>query len=270
MSISSTDSAKKAFSNHLNRQLGLYSLAAAAAGVSMLALAQPAAGEVVVTKKTIPIPIVPIGSKEAVEISMANNGIENFAFQLSSAARGAGSLSERALDAWGESQPGGRGESRADAVACGGDFYAKALALPRGAQIGSNDNKCFSNYLVLIEATDSRNSSRYSRGYWGVKVKDHYLGVRFPIDGETHYGWIRLTVTIDLKPHGPSMSAIITAYAYETVAKKPIFAGTAEKSATELQVPENIENRRGPSLGMLALGADSLPLWRREEVAGAN
>jgi hypothetical protein len=218
----------------------------------MLALAQPAEGEVVVTKKTIPIPFVPFGSKENVEISMANNGIENFAFQLYSDTDG---ISDRGLNAWGESRP--------DGVVCGGDFYAKALALPRGAKIGPNDN-CFSNDDVLIEATESGNSSRYSRGYWGVKVKDHYLGVRFPINGETHYGWIRLTVTIDLKPHGPFMSAKITAYAYETEANTPILAGTTEDAAAEIQLPESIQKQSGPSLGMLAAGADGLPLWRRE------
>lgn len=249
----------KVSSNPLHHQLGFYSLAAAAAGVSMLALAQPAAGEVVITKKTIPIPIVPIGSKENVEISMANNGIENFAFQLYNDTDG---ISDRGLNGW--------GESRRDGVVCGGDFYAKALALPRGAKIGSNDNQCFSNYDVLIEATESGNSSRYSRGYWGVKVKDHYLGVRFPIDGETHYGWIRLTVTIDLKPHGPFMSAKITAYAYETVANKKILAGFAEETTGEVRAPENIQNQAGPSLGMLAAGADGLLLWRREETSAAK
>ena len=35
----------------------MHSLAAATAGVSLLALAQPAAGEVVVTRKTIQIPV---------------------------------------------------------------------------------------------------------------------------------------------------------------------------------------------------------------------
>ena len=59
-----TNSVKKTSPNDLNRQVSLYSLAAAAAGVSMLALAQPAAAEVVITKRTIPIPLVPSGSEK--------------------------------------------------------------------------------------------------------------------------------------------------------------------------------------------------------------
>ena len=41
----------KPISKGLNRQISLYSLAATAAGVGVLALAQPAQSEVVITKK---------------------------------------------------------------------------------------------------------------------------------------------------------------------------------------------------------------------------
>ena len=61
MSIQPNDSAGKTSSNNFNRQAALYSLAAAMAGVSLLALAEPAAGEIVVTTTTIPIPISPFG-----------------------------------------------------------------------------------------------------------------------------------------------------------------------------------------------------------------
>src|ERR1700760_439816 len=43
----------------IDRNLRVYSTAALAAGVSLLALAQPAHSEVVVTKKTISIPVNP-------------------------------------------------------------------------------------------------------------------------------------------------------------------------------------------------------------------
>ena len=84
MSANPTDSVPKTSSNHLNRQIAQYSVAAAVAGVSMLALAQPAAGEVVFTKKTIHLPLATGGTMEPVKISMANNGIDNFEFTLSS------------------------------------------------------------------------------------------------------------------------------------------------------------------------------------------
>ena len=54
------------------------------------------------------------------------------------------------------------------------------------------------------------------------------------------------------------ISGTITAYAYETVANKPITIGSTTEMADEPQAPN-------PSLGMLAMGTDGLTLWRREE-----
>jgi hypothetical protein len=54
------------------------------------------------------------------------------------------------------------------------------------------------------------------------------------------------------------ISATITAYAYETVANKPITIGSTTEMADEPKAPN-------PSLGMLAMGTDGLTLWRREE-----
>ena len=98
-----------------------------------------------------------------------------------------------------------------------------------------------------------------------VGEERHGLGVRFQLNGQTHYGWVRLTVTSNVKLNKPTLEATITAYAYETVPNKPILAGTAEKTTAEVQVPQDIQKPGQPSLGMLALGSDALPLWRREE-----
>jgi hypothetical protein len=251
VSTHTTDPAGKPSSNHLNRQIGLYSLAAAVAGVSMLALAEPASGEVVVTKKTIAVPITPWPTPEPVRISIANNGIDNFSFWRYSLA------SDRGLLGW--------GANRGSSVMIGaGGYYAKALALPRGAKIGPS-YPFFSNYTDLIEATES-GPPRYSRGYWGANPKDRYLGIRFLIGGQTHYGWIRLTVTSNFGLNKPTLSATITGYAYETVPNKRILAGTVSKPASEAPA-ENAANQAGPSLGMLAAGAESMPLWRREEAS---
>jgi hypothetical protein len=117
-------------------------------------------------------------------------------------------------------------------------------------------------------------------GKWGGNLRDRYLGVRFLIDGKTHYGWIRLTVTAP-SAAGQFMSAMITGYAYETVPNKPISAGTAgtasatavkvvSKPTAQASVPKRVQNQGGPALGMLALGAEALPIWRLEETPGSN
>ena len=259
MSTHSADAVSKTTSHNLNRQISLYSLAAAVAGVSMLALAEPSAAEVVVTKKTIPIPLAPREMHEPVFISMANNGVENFSFILSSAASTSVGLRELLVVGMDQGQKGAQNQ-----FIVGGDFYAKALALERGVKIGPAGipSATFLSFGALVAGTNGGNGSYYSRGYWAGNLKNRYLGVRFQLNGQTHYGWIRLTVTTSVKSKKPSLQATITGYAYETVANKAIKAGTAATAAAAVQTPQH---HAGPSLGMLAAGAESMPLWRREE-----
>ncbi len=264
MSNRPSQSAQKHSSNNLNRQVGLYSLAAAAAGVSLLAMVQPAAGEVVVTKKTIPVPLAPRNMQEPVNISMANNGVDNFTFLLDSS-----STSLRLRELLVVSVDPGKGGAH-NQILAGGSFYTKALALSRGVKIGPATplSAFFSSSGALVEGTDGtngRNGFYYSRGYWGGSPKNKYLGVRFQLNGKTHYGWIRLTVKTNTKLNKPSLQATITGYAYETVPNKPILAGTAALATAEVQVPENVKKQPGPSIGMLAAGSEVMPLWRREE-----
>ncbi len=263
MSKQSNDSTKKKTSNNLNRQIGLYSAAAAVAGVSMLALAEPAAAEVVVTKKSIPIPLSTVSMPDPVVISMANNGVGNFSFNLRG---GDSSLSLRSLGVIG-ADPGANGVH--NQILAGGTFYNKALALARGVEIGPTTpaSAFFSTSGGLIAATNEGGGVFYSRGYWAGNLKNRYLGVRFQLNGQTHYGWIRLTVTTNVKSGKPSLTATITGYAYETVANKAIKAGTAATAAAQVQVPQR---QAGPSLGMLAAGAEGMPLWRPEGSASSK
>ena len=254
MSTRPTTPAKKMSSNNLNRQVGQYALAAAVAGVSVLALADPAAAEVVVTRKTIHIPIAPYLERNPTKVSMANNGVDNFSFVLASLSFDGGLRSFQ-----------GFGATPTDGVIAGGTYFAEALALTRGARIGPSANFFSGPAIDLLEGTNVSNGSFYSRGYWKGNLKNRYLGVRFQLNGQTHYGWVRLTVTSNVKLNKPTLEATITAYAYETVPNKPILAGTAEKTTAEVQVPQDIQKPGQPSLGMLALGSDALPLWRREE-----
>ena len=259
MSTQATRSAKKTSSKTLNRQAAFYSLAAAVAGVGVLALAEPASGEVVVTRKTIHVPITPLLSPNPTKISMANNGVDNFSFSLFSFNFDGGLRSFGAF-----------GATPTDGVVAGGTYFAEALALTRGAKIGPSANFLSGPYPDLVEGTNSSNGVFYSRGYWKGNLKNHYLGVRFQLNGQTHYGWVRLTVTSNVKLNRPTLEATITGYAYETVPNKPILAGTAgiaaaaaEKPTTEAHISENPRHQNGPSLGMLAAGADGLTAWRR-------
>ena len=254
MPTHTADSFSKTSSNNLNRQVSQYSLAAAVAGVSMLALVQPAAGEVVITEKTIHIPLATDGARDPVKISMANNGVNNFTFSLYQ------SLTYRHLTIDGASL---RDELR---VGTGPAFDVYLGALARGAKIGPSNPSSSFNAGGIGEISNSFSNNKFFRGSWGGSPKNRYLGVRFPINGQIHYGWIRLTVTTNPDPHTPQMSASITAYAYETVANKAIKAGTASKAAAGIPA-ENTQKQVGPSLGMLAAGSEGMQLWRREETS---
>ena len=63
------------------------------------------------------------------------------------------------------------------------------------------------------------------------------------------------------------MSATITGYAYETIANKPIKAGQTSEAVAEAvrtSFPFN-DLAHGPSLGMLARGAEVVGVWRKRE-----
>lgn len=238
-------STEEKLSSNLDHRAKLYSLAAAAAGVTVLALVPPADAEVIVTKKTIPIPVNSYfgGSEPPTLISLANNGVNDFSFSLYSFAYHSfrDILTVTPLE-------GGATVAEHE----GEDFYASALA--KGAKIGPSAHFSSNKRATIERAQGFDASSQYSRklyGNWGGNPTNHYLGVRFLINGETHYGWVRFTVSTE--PRG--FSAEITGYAYETVANQKILAGEAAPQA-EVQQPS------AQSLGVLALGASGLRMWR--------
>ncbi|HEY7099692.1 MAG TPA: hypothetical protein VH437_23410 [Terriglobales bacterium] len=58
-------------------------------------------------------------------------------------------------------------------------------------------------------------------GFWG-NTANKFLGVRFLIAGEVHYGWIGFR---SVKAEYPAISATLAGWAYETVPNTPIIAG---------------------------------------------
>jgi hypothetical protein len=135
-------------------------------------------------------------------------------------------------------------------------------ALPAGVPIGPREN--FANFALLIQQASFSGISSSSTGPWKGAVQ-RYLGLKFTANGETHFGWARLTVR-------PGFTAILTGYAYETVPNHPIIAGkTSGTDDTSAVGPNEILSPpdRSATLGMLARGATALAIWRREEEASA-
>jgi methionine-rich copper-binding protein CopC len=86
-------------------------------------------------------------------------------------------------------------------------------------------------YLDLFElafSTYSYSSITYSStgtwGKWGGANTDKYIGVKFDISGNTHYGWIR--VDTDFSTTNPSAwSMTIKDFAYQSIPDSSILAG---------------------------------------------
>jgi hypothetical protein len=145
----------------------------------------------------------------------------------------------------------------------GGEFASAARA---GKLIGQQDKFQASPEMARCRTGFngfSHSSWRTLQGPW-LDVQHRYLGFKFQIDGETHYGWARITTSgLPCYP-----SAHLTGYAYETVANRPIVAGITQSEAAEQMKPlgkDAVAERYGDSasLGVLAVGAPGLEIWRK-------
>jgi hypothetical protein len=143
-----------------------------------------------------------------------------------------------------------------------------ASALRAGVRVGSN--KHFrSAHGKMAHSAWFRSSGGYgfnSQGPW-VDVTRRYLGLKFSINGKTHYGWARVNVTVT---YGATY-AILTGYAYETAPNTPIVTGKTKGSAADVSgAVQNASAWFDPSkrplasLGLLAQGAGALDIWRKQ------
>jgi len=142
-----------------------------------------------------------------------------------------------------------------------------AAALKKGSPINSRQTfaKSSSSFgEIMIGFGCNGDGSCSTQGEWS-NVKNRYLGLKFQIDGKTHFGWARLSVDVVQK----KITATLTGYAYETAPNKGIGAGQTQDladlqndPAAALQDTSNRSLSRGMSLARLALGS-TRPMDRR-------
>jgi len=133
------------------------------------------------------------------------------------------------------------------------NFYAAALS--KGASVGPKQNFGGQAHGALMAFVAETQYGSYQYGGNWVNVNRRYLGVKFRIRGKTHYGWVRANVWVTHQ--GPGAGAILTGWAYETIANKAIIAGKTKG-------PDVITLEPG-SLGRLAQGSAGLASCRRKE-----
>jgi hypothetical protein len=219
------------FSDSFLHELNKYALAASAAGVEVLALAQPAQAKVVYTSTHKWLRL-----NTYVSIDLNHDGVNDFYFSLYSHSSVLNGTFLRMLQVKGVSRP----RNQVYSVLSSG--YTVAAALPNGAKIGPE--RGFQNHLsmAIMFAVGNGYNSSISQGPWRKVTKQAYLGLRFVIKGKIHYGWARLGHISHNKP----ARALLTGYAYETIPNKPIIAG-------ETKGPDVIT--LSDTLGGLAKGA---------------
>jgi len=224
----------------LEKQLGAYVAAVGASAVGVLAAAPPASAEIVYTPVNVSI-------TTSYALDLNGDGIADFTIVR---CRCAGSHTSFLLLDF---------DAKGNAVRPPVKSEAGAGALPAGAIIGKSQFfTTATSYGGALMAFGFAYGTVSDQGGAWINATRKYLGLKFLVEGQIHYGWARLDVgsytTNDRE-------VTLTGYAYETTSDHMIRAGqinggTEESTSTDDSAPES-------TLGLLALGADGLNTARK-------
>jgi hypothetical protein len=216
---------------------------AAAASSGLLAMAQPAAAQIVYTPSNIPL-AQPFVGGAITEFDINNDGVADFAFNnYSYFSHGLG----RAFVNISPNQV----PNAIVGVQLQGQKHVTAAALNGGVEVGPAANFQSNLSGVNLAIIGAQNlSSAFASGSF-LTVQTAYLGLKFVVNGETHYGWARIKL---VRP-GAFPSASIYGYAYESTPNLPIITGKTTGAAKEKLGAARIPTDKARTLGMLAAGA---------------
>lgn len=241
----------------LDKGLMGYAVAAGAAGVGLLALAQPAEAKIVYTPSNIPITV----NGPAVQLDLNHDGIADFSFfngEGFDAARGGArgdarppeGSSARFLNIYAV-QPG-------NSVGAITSFTKQTCAAELGPERRVGPGKNFQQGVIpLFDVAGDYTSPGTVNCPWQGN-KGGFLGLKFVVEGQTFYGWAYITLG--------SVPAL-RGYAYEDVPNTTILTGATRgpDERSDASRPPALPTPQPASLGMLALGAPGLAIWRRPE-----
>lgn len=237
------------FGSELEKRLSGYASAAAAAGVSLLALTTVAQAKIVYTATNTPIPfnggpvLVDLNRDGIADFFLSNGGV-SFSDGGIGFLRAGAESQDNAI--WGRGTLTWSDRKLGPPKAAYSSVFASALR--PGFTVGPTKSyfRKGKGWLMAL-VNDSVIRGSQTHGQWGCG-QSRYLGLKFVINGQTHYGWAREQYK---QGEGPTL----TGYAYETIANKPIITGKT-KGADVIATEE-------ASLGCLAQGASGIPVWRK-------
>ena len=229
----------------LDKRLLAYAAAASAAGVGLLT--QSAEAKVVYTAVN-----TKIGYNQNVNLDLNHDGMADFILSLQF---GQGRrYPEGGFDSLLAIYAGQAGNEVWGVQSAKG--WECAAALPAGVKVGAG--AAFQQqYLQLFNVAGSYTRGDSEHCPWDGLRRGAFLGLKFVVNGLTHYGWAHVTV-INVT------STVLDGYAYETVPNQAIDTGktsgpVTQASFTPLPVPQPA------TLGMLAQGSRGLSIWRKDE-----
>ena len=191
-------------SANLDKNLLTYAVAASAAGVSLLALAQPADAKIVYTKANSEI-----APNKTLNLNLNHDRHIDFVFSncvYETTSNRGPFIEYLAIAPSGRNGVLGHASVLASGISVGPKrrFQARTVTMLKFSQYCTPDSLC----------------DTHISGAW-KNITGSYLGLKFFIRGQAHFGWARLNVTLSDK----GIYAMLTGYAYETVANRPIITG---------------------------------------------
>jgi hypothetical protein len=239
---------------NIDKSLLQYATAAGAAGVGMLALAQPAEAKIVYTPADIPITV----NGGVVPIDLNHDGINDFSFYNASGTcekRKHVRQKEGCSFAYMDLIPAQVGNAVGSSQSFNG---AQCAAELRPGHVIGAGKKFKSNYLDMVQIEAISYTRVVNCPWTGKGNTGGFTALKFTISGEIHYGWAHVVLT--------STGPVLRGYAYEDVAGQSIEAGaTKEAQEGDASYAPFLPGSQPASLGMLALGAPGIVVWRRPE-----
>ena len=237
-------------SSSLHNILNAYALGASAAGVAMLSIT-PADAEIIFTPAN-----GHIARNQVLTLDLNHDGIPDFA--LINAPHFGPNSNSFGVSFSVRPAPGNGGW-------VSNNLSYLAAALPAGVSIGPKAT--FHSTQLLMAFAERTDLGYFSGGAW-KSATNRFLGLKFFVNGEVHFGWARLTVAAN--KHQEKVTATLTGYAYETEPNTPLLTGQIMTSqisgnARSATLANSASDPKPAMLGMLALGAPALSAWRRED-----
>ena len=230
---------------HLEKNLLAY--AAAATGAVLVSAAPSAGAQIVYTPSNTPFPLNHQNQGPVfTTLDLNNDGVPDFTFAMSSTAHFSSIGYTTRFKLYMKVVPDQTGNEVVQ-----GSLAPTASAVPAGVTIGPKEKFVADGYMVH-QVYSRQGQINQSSGTW-QPVEFAYIGLKFMINGQVHYGWARVKFPY---PYGYKYPSIY-GYAYESTPNTPIVTGQTSGTA-----PTHATTEGPASLGMLAAGAPVVNLRR--------